>query len=612
MRWIGVCLGLLLTACNQSDAPTQTDAPVAIADPAVVMPTPLEPQAVPSTSFRIRSVNAEGACVQAVNDANPDPYLAASLNNLAIDYCARPSPQTFSFLPSRLDPSVGSLTVYGGAFCLDVGASPFNGSNVLTWPCIDSPSQQFTVTAANEIRDFSGRCMTLEGSNLAFYSTNPGGSARLRLRPCVDTVDQKWNLDAGPHSYAAATLSVDQSQTSRICQLVGEFDRKTGVANSNRSESRYGIPGADLGSPVWHHDKLFFIFGDTFFNTNPALYNTTSGLRYANRSGDSDSIAYTTSADPDACLALTWNADSDGLFKPITVPGEHLGGTEVPSGGFSVDGTLYVLFATDNQGGSIGGMTKSFLAKSLDDGMTYSKLYDVSKDPRAFGAFNAGRFINGAADVVSTADVPGLPANGKAVVLFGSGAFRRSNPYLAVIPGESVEAAGALRYFAGVDLDNRPRWSVNEYAAQPLFETVSLGQNIGEISAAYDPAMGKWVMMYTGFFEYPARVLLRIADHPWGPWSPPVTVFDPVNNNAYGNFMHGVSGSCFDGTGIPLDSLQDYRVDPVPTMCGIVYAPSFIKRYTKALGHGRFQIYFDMSTWVPYAVHLMTATVTVQ
>ncbi len=59
-------------------------------------------------------------------------------------------------------------------------------------------------------------------------------------------------------------------RAQKIAQLTGEFDREgwngTGTPRFalNRTESRCGIPGTDLGVPFAHQGRIYFLFGDTW------------------------------------------------------------------------------------------------------------------------------------------------------------------------------------------------------------------------------------------------------------------------------------------------------------------------------------------------------------
>src|SRR3712207_4716554 len=124
----------------------------------------------------------------------------------------------------------------------------------------------------------------------------------------------------------------------KVAQLTGEFDRERLEFTLNRTETRFGLAGTDLGASFPHNGRIYFLFGDT----NP------SGLHNAWRPPAGDSIAYTTdtSPGPDG-IRLQFVTAPDELYRSPQVPGVTLGSFEVPTGGFSASGRMYVFFTTD-------------------------------------------------------------------------------------------------------------------------------------------------------------------------------------------------------------------------------------------------------------------------
>jgi hypothetical protein len=97
--------------------------------------------------------------------------------------------------------------------------------------------------------------------------------------------------------------------TRKVVQLTGEHDREgwngegTPPLAFNRTESRFGIRGCDLGSSFEHRNRTYFLFGDTWrVGQTPAEQ-------------DLDSIAFCTDVDPSNGLHLTFNV------QPPLLPG---------------------------------------------------------------------------------------------------------------------------------------------------------------------------------------------------------------------------------------------------------------------------------------------------
>jgi hypothetical protein len=359
-------------------------------------------------------------------------------------------------------------------------------------------------------------------------------------------------LAAGPSPVGAADkgkLVPVPGSTKKVCQLTGDVDRSRGVPTRSRTGKRLGIIATDLGSSFEHKGRLFFLFGDTH-----------------GRPGNRDVLAWTKSTSPEKIL-LDCHRARDGKWLPLAVPGVRLRAFEVPSGGVSIRGTIYVVFTTDHSRKKT--MGRSVLASSRDDGKTFEKLYDLSED----------RFIN-----VSFWKMDDW------LYIFGSGDYRKSSVCLARVKPADLHDRSRLRYFTGTDAKGRPRWSAREKDAVPLFRH----DVVGEFSVAYCEPVGRYVMLYNS--HEPRGITLRSAETPWGPWSAGTVVFDPWRDKGYGHFMH--ISSKFKGKS---DTLHDPGRE---TEWGGEYGPYLMARYTTGKA-GRCRIYYTMSTWNPYQVVIM-------
>lgn len=370
-------------------------------------------------------------------------------------------------------------------------------------------------------------------------------------------------------------LIAPSGRSQKVCQLTGDTDFQYRAPTTNRSESRFSVGGTDLGYPFEHDGRLYFLFGDTGGSTPDGR----------------DSIAYTRDADPDTCPHLDWIADGS-TFHPVQADGVSMAFFEVPTTGFSANGAMYVfvwtdhkdLFRKDAQGNELfsSPLGHAALLRSDDQGRTFSLIWDRLGD----------KLIYLSAVVVNNADVPGLPERtGQGLLIFGSGKYRASNPYLAYLPLNVVEQKSRVSYFTAIDLaTHQPKWGA-ESAATQLFDNPC----VGELSVTWNRNLRQWMMLYN--CDNPGGVVARVADTPWGPWSAPAVLFDAVADAGTCYFLRG-SPDC----GPPTDPFSPANGNP-----GGVYAPYVIPRYTRG-GPQNTTIYYVMSTWNPYQVVLMKST----
>jgi len=347
----------------------------------------------------------------------------------------------------------------------------------------------------------------------------------------------------------------------------GNFDSERDEPTLNKTRN-VGIQGTDLGSSFVHEGRTYFLFGDT---AGMSLFGA-------------DSIAFTTDRDPEKCLKLQFVTNTFGLFRSLSVPGVSTGGFEVPTGGFSAHGNMYIVYATDHTLFKVHG--RSVLARSTDNAQNFTYLYDLSLD----------KFLKISPLVVENAEIPGLPeASGKGVLLWGSGDYRKSDPYLAFLPLDSVEDPKALLYYAGQDENGSPRWSKQESDASALFKEGC----IGELSAAWNPFIRKWLMLY----HCPGRgIIFRVSDMPWGPWSPPQILFNAWRDGGFCHFIHAswLTRWC--------DGVNDFGRG---FTSGGVYGPYLIPGMFKG-DEKATTIYYVISTWNPYQVVLMKSTLMIE
>lgn len=104
-------------------------------------------------------------------------------------------------------------------------------------------------------------------------------------------------------------------------------------------------------------------------------------------------------------------------------------------------------------------------------------------------------------------------------------------------------------------------------------------------------------MLYNCNLE-PRGINVRVADNPWGPWSPPQIIFSPLQDNGFCHFIH---------RSWTIENCDDLADPGEEETNGGAYGPYQFEDL--AIGdESQTTIYFTMSTWMPYTVVLMKAT----
>jgi len=355
-----------------------------------------------------------------------------------------------------------------------------------------------------------------------------------------------------------------KSHAEKIAQLVGDYDNQRKEPTQNRTAEQYQLSRTDLGIPFQHRNRIYILFGDAW---NPP----------------DDPIAYTTDMNPDDGLELVFLENESGRYRPIQIPGVSLGAFEVPTEGISIDNRMIIYATTDHSDRVV--MGRSVVAVSDDDGYTFSYLYDFSTE----------HFINISIVKTDESISDGFPEPDQSgLAIFGSGLYRESDVRLAFQTAAQIENPDEIQYFAGLNEQNQPRWSQFEEDARALFHQPC----VGEFSVSYNPFIQKWIMLYNCALENSRGINLRTANNAWGPWSDPVIIFHPWDDDGYCNFIH---------VHWEYENCDDVHDEGRENEWGGEYGPYQFEEL--AVGNrSSTTIYFTMSTWNPYTVVLMKAT----
>lgn len=332
-----------------------------------------------------------------------------------------------------------------------------------------------------------------------------------------------------------------------------------------------GLRGTDLGVSFERDGKIWFLFGDSW---------TFDGANW-----DDDSIAWTPASPlaPGARLALSWVRAPRPAWMPprfltLGVPGFRFGGMEVPLDAIPHGATTYVFFS-DGFSGATGGHGTSVLAHAA--GSDFGALALDHAVPSA-------KFLNVSAFL-----------DGTTAWIFGSGLYRASDVYLAQADIATIADRASWLYFRGTDPSGAPDFGPDEATAAPLFPAGC----VGELSVRPHPALGLFLMTYN--CGTPRGVHLRTAPAPWGPWSdPPEVIFAPGANEdrGYEHFMHAdVRVAGHDDGLAELGRENEW---------GGEYGPYLVPQwFTDGPVPGSWTIVYVLSSWNPYAAHLLRTVV---
>ena len=145
--------------------------------------------------------------------------------------------------------------------------------------------------------------------------------------------------------------------------------------------------------------------------------------------------------------------------------------------------------------------------------------------------------------------------------------------------------------------------------------------------------VNKWMMLYGGGRSALSggsgpdgtggAIRLRFADHPWGPWSPPIDHLAPgsptVAGDPFGPGGFMFNPECTDqppAVCAPSDPTRpvDFVFPGCPPVgatvdTGILYGANVIDAYTRPDGTGGLDVHWIVSAWNPYLVAMLRTNV---
>jgi Domain of unknown function (DUF4185) len=401
----------------------------------------------------------------------------------------------------------------------------------------------------------------------------------------------------GPAAPPDDVLAVGTAQ--KVCQLTGEKDHQYQPPRPtvSRTDTSAGLVGTDNGYSFVFGGKLWFLFGDSM--PTATFGGRANGQDDPPRTEtDNDSIASAPERAPagGTCPKLTFVPDSIGAFAnpSVTTTGSQipvpLGEDEVPLAGIGEGGHMYVLFDTDNTSSS---GPRSVMGELESSGtLEFSDLYDLSDPPDAL--FIPTAIAQGADHYVYFWGAEG-----------GTG-YRKSALYLGRKRPAAIGKPG-LDYFAGFRRNGGAKWAKDDPTAAVAVVSDSPAC-MGEHSLQWNPYVARWILLYNCADDSttnPRGIWIRTADEPWGPWTPPHTLFPTTAGLCV--FIHRAVTT-------KQPKCDDLGGPSRLTVQGGDYSPFILPTYTTgsyATAHEAPRSTFDftMSTWNPYEVVLMTATI---
>jgi Domain of unknown function (DUF4185) len=387
------------------------------------------------------------------------------------------------------------------------------------------------------------------------------------------------------------------SSTIKVDQLVGEEDKERHEPTLSQTFTRYGIRGTDLGYSFEHQGHLYFLFGDTVGRLDRALDTIATTDAHEAESGVRldflmvDESAHLKEIEPGGQRRRP--PVSGVQYLTIQPPGISMGAFEVPVSGISLDGHMYVVVSTNH---SEDRSTDRSMLTKFSPPATFQPLRTISQLP-------TGRFVKMSLHTEPGA-IAGLPPAGPYVIIWGTGVYRKSDAYLAIVPEKNFETGQGTRYFAGLDGAGAPTWSEKESDATPIVQNGTMG----DLSVTWCKDLGLWLMTYDSRAPAPAGIEFSYSRTPWGPWSEPQIIFNAVRDRASGKFIHNPESHPDDGLAGPVIGKGQANPEAVR---GGAYAPYVIERFTRVKG-SELNLYYVLSTWNPYVVVLMKSRLRVE
>ena len=289
---------------------------------------------------------------------------------------------------------------------------------------------------------------------------------------------------------------------AKIAQITGED-------SENKTQSRFGVWGTDLGSFTVMDGKTYMFGGDTF--SDEQSHGWRSNVLFIIEDDDpSDGLTIT-----DAITDKQGNARE--LLLSIKQDGTEM--TVIPTNLFAANGKLYCIYMSVSHWGTAGrwDCRYSGLAVSENGGAKWRKL------PNVRWPGDSGFIQTANVQVEDTMYIWGIP----------SGRF--GGVHLMKVPVAGLEDPDAYAYFTGLDEQGAPIWQKGQEGLTAA--ACILDGPVGEISVIYNEYLGNFLISYLN--EEAGAIVLREMVTPWGEFSREWVLATNASYPAlYGAYMH--------------------------------------------------------------------------